>query len=385
MSKKDAADLVIERAYMEASDNGRLPATARQIYYPSRRMMLPLIKEGQDVNDNDFTQRLLPDFIAANPDLTADWDVVFDDRGTATEPHTGREVALGTVDVREALKQALDDPKASPVRLAEAFVETFGPKGRYSGVVFIEKEGFDPLIKAARIRERFDVLQISTKGYSNVASRRLVDMVCGELGLPLFVLHDFDRDGFGIGHTLVNDGRRYTFENEIGLVDLGLRLADVNRLRLDSEVVALGKVSPEAAREQLQKRGATEAEIAFLIDGQGVRDIRPGEEGKPHRVELNSLSSRQLIDLIEDGLRAHGVTKVVPDEATLRAVFAAFGRERIARPVIERYLTRLERREIETPDDLDARVRDYLAEHPTDPWDDAVRWIVEEEVGEPPP
>jgi hypothetical protein len=368
MSKKDAADLVMEHAYMEASDNGRLPATARQVYYPARRMMLPLIKEGEDVNDNDFTQRLLPDFMAAYPELTADWDVVFDDRGTATEPHTGREIALGTVDVRDQLKQALEDPKVSLVRLAEAFVETFGPKGRYNGVLFIEKEGFDPLIKTARIREWHDVLTMSTKGYSNVAARRLVDVVCGELGLPLFVLHDFDRDGFGIRHTLVSDGRRYTFENSIAkVVDLGLRLADVHRLGLDSEVVSLGKASPKAAREQLQKRGATEAEIAFLIDGRSVSDLRRGEEGKPHRVELNSLSSGQLVALIAEGLRRHGVTKVVPEAPIIAEAFAAFTREKIARPVVERYFARLQRIQIEPPADLEARVRAYLAEHPAEP------------------
>jgi DNA topoisomerase VI subunit B len=365
MSKKDAAYEVIEDAYMEASSGNTLPATARQVYYPSRRMMLPLIKDGEDVNDNDFTQRLLPDFVTDNPELTADWDVTFDDRGSATEPHTGRVIDLGTVGVRNHLKQVLNDPESSSARLADAFVDTFGHKGRYSAVLFIEKEGFDPLIRATRIRERFDILAMSTKGYSNVASRKLIDVICGELGLPLFVLHDFDRDGFGICQTLVEDGRRYRFENEIGkVVDLGLRLADVHRLGLDSEVFTLGKVSPQAASEQLRKRGANEAEIDFLIDGQGVRDLRSGEEGRPHRVELNSLSSGQLVTLIEEGLRRHGVAKVVPDTATLGLAFAGFARERIARPAVERYFARLQRVPIETPADLEAQVRAYLAEHP---------------------
>jgi hypothetical protein len=380
MSKKDAAYAVIEEAYMEASTGNTLPATARQVYYPARRMMLPMIKDGEDVDDNDFTQRLLPDFIADNPDLTKGWDVTFDDRGSATEPHTGRVIDLGTVYVRNHLKQALDDPKASPVRLAQAFIETFGPKGRYGGVAFIEKEGFDPLIRAARIRERFDILAMSTKGYSNVASRKLVDVICGQLGLPLFVLHDFDRDGFGIRQTLVESGRRYDFEHEIGkVIDLGLRLADLNRLGLDSEVFSLGKVSPQAAREQLRRRGATEAEIAFLIDGRGVRDLRRGEEGHPHRVELNAMTSRQFVDLIEEGLRRHGVTKIVPDTATLGRAFAGFARERIARPIVERWLARLERREVAVPADLEEQVRSYLAEHPAEPWDNAVREIAQED------
>jgi hypothetical protein len=236
------------------------------------------------------------------------------------------------------------------------------------------------LLRAARIRERHDVLTMSTKGYSNVAARKLVDVICGELGLKLFVLHDFDRDGFGIRQTLVESGRRYNFANEVRFVDLGLRLDDVRRLGLDSEVFALGKVSAEAAREQLRKRGASVEEIAFLIDGQGVRDLRPGEAGKPHRVELNAMSSGQLVALIEDGLPRHGVTKIVPDSATLGRAFAGFARERIARPIVERWLVRLGQRVVALPADLEARVRAYLAEHPEEPWDIAVRKIAEEEV-----
>ena len=49
----------------------------------------------------------------------------------------------------------------------------------------------------------------------------------------------------------------------------------------------------------LRRYGATEAEIQFLQD---------------RRVELNQMTSRQLIDWIEGKLRDHGVAKLVPDE-----------------------------------------------------------------------
>ena len=35
-----------------------------------------------------FTQHLLVDFMEEHPDLTASWDVVFDDRCRLREPHT---------------------------------------------------------------------------------------------------------------------------------------------------------------------------------------------------------------------------------------------------------------------------------------------------------
>src|ERR1700759_3212373 len=51
---------------------------------------------------------------------------------------------------------------------------TKGPENRYKNVLFIEKEGFDPLLKASQIAERLDVAIMSTKGMSVSASRLLL-------------------------------------------------------------------------------------------------------------------------------------------------------------------------------------------------------------------
>ena len=40
-----------------------------------------------------------------NPELTADWDIAWDDRGHFREPHTGRAIGLGTL----ALQDYLDE------------------------------------------------------------------------------------------------------------------------------------------------------------------------------------------------------------------------------------------------------------------------------------
>ena len=44
---------------------------------------------------------------------------------------------------------------------------------------------------------------MSTKGMSVTACRMLVEELCGRQGLPLFVLHDFDKSGFSIQQTLI--------------------------------------------------------------------------------------------------------------------------------------------------------------------------------------
>jgi hypothetical protein len=83
-----------------------------------------------------------------------------------------------------------------------------------------------------------------SKGMSVTAARMLVDRMCAKYDIPLLTLHDFDIAGFSIGKTVGSDTRRYSFRNRIRVVDLGLRLADVRTLDLESESVSLGNVEP---------------------------------------------------------------------------------------------------------------------------------------------
>ena len=94
VSVKDAAYEVMPEAYQKASGDNTLPAEATQVMYAAR----PFIQErtGKQLDRQYFNQVLLPDFMNENPELTADWDVVFDDRGHFTEPHTGYRIGLGT-------------------------------------------------------------------------------------------------------------------------------------------------------------------------------------------------------------------------------------------------------------------------------------------------
>ena len=50
-------------------------------------------------------------------------------------------------------------------------------------------------------------------------------------------------------------------------------------------------------------------------------------------------------------------------------------RERLAQPVIERWLARLGGRSVAVPGNLEAQVRTFLAEHPAATWDAALRQI----------
>jgi hypothetical protein len=174
ISFKEAAAQIMEEAYLKVSGNGALPANARQIMYAAR----PHIQNvtGKPLGDAYFTQTLLPDYIE---EYGVTWDVVYDARGHFTEPHDGESFGVGTLEVRNYLA-GLRDPKVVDAALHQAEVQTSGPSGSFGAVLFIEKEGFDTLLKATHIAERFDVAIMSTKGMSVVAARALADEMCHE-------------------------------------------------------------------------------------------------------------------------------------------------------------------------------------------------------------
>ncbi len=354
---KEAVNEHIEAAYRAVSSDGTLPAHARQIMYAARRLIQGITDDPLD--DKYFTQTLLPDYMRANPATAAEWDVVFDARGHFTEPHTSHEVALGTLDVRRYLSgsAASDEAAYNPADL----FPTHGPEHRYGAILFVEKEGFAPLLKKVKLAERFDLALMSTKGLSNIASRQLVDHLCGEHDIPLLVLHDFDKAGFSIAGTLSRSSERYGFRHKIRAVDLGLRLADVQQWGLDYEKF-FAKASRRAMRANLVQNGATKEEADFISDGR--------------RVELNAFKSADLVKFIEGKLVAHGVKKIIPDADTLDAAY----RRALKNEFIQQRFDVLKADADEYADAADVpalkrKTAKLLADDPTQPWDAAVLQI----------
>jgi hypothetical protein len=364
---KDAAWRVMEAAYMKASSDNRYPAHARQIMYAARGEVQRI--SGSSLDDQYFCQRLLPDYLNDNPEQTAKWDVVFDARGHFQEPHTELIVPLGTIDVRRYLgdiQSHEEDGIEAVMEDADAF-PTCGPEHRFGAILFCEKEGFLPLFKASLLAERYDLAIMSTKGLSVTASRLLVDRLCSAHGIPLLVLHDFDKSGFSIVGTLQRDTRRYSFVNEIRVADLGLRLRDVEEQKLEAEDVYLGKSDPAP---NLRVNGATEEEIKYLCKGR--------------RVELNAFSSGDLISWIEAKLREHGVAKVIPpaevlEQAYRRALEVRLMRRRL-REVGEE--VRKAAAEAPLPEGLVEEVREAVKDTPQCSWDSVLAELATDELGD---
>ena len=357
VSTKEVAFDVMEQAYLKASSNGTLPAHARQIMYAARGDILQK-SDNDTLNDQYFTQTLLPEYMRTYPDRTASWDVVFDPRGHFNEPHLkDRTIALGTIGVREYCSKIFGHRVSAPQFgiVGGNGYPTHGAANRFGAVLFVEKEGFTPLFERTKLAEKYDIAIMSTKGVPTVAARQLVDA----LGVPVFVLHDFDEDGFKIFGTLKTGTDRYRCENSDQVIDLGLRLKDVEECSLEWE----STTGLRHKHRKLEEWGATDDEIAALNGS---------------RVELNAFTSGDLIQWIECKLDEHGVKKIVPDRTTLESAYRrAMEIEHVERAmdeVAERIRERAE--DVDIPDGLEQQVRQRLDEDPTRSWDDVVAELV---------
>lgn len=320
-SIKESAWAVMVAAHAHVVEGGSDsdPAQARQIMYAARRLVLA--SGGRCwKKSKQFTQGYLPEFLKAHPELVAEWDVVFDARGSLQEPHGGKNVVLGTVGVRSYIASwAADDPRK-----------------RFSTVLLLEKEGFHDLLRNAEIADTYDVAIMTTKGLSTVAARRLIQEF-SRVGIRTLVLHDFDKSGLLIWHTIRSNTSRWRYSVEPLVTDLGIRLTDAQDLGLEGETVEY-KVKKDP-RIQMAEMGVSEEERNFLVGRQAGHKLWVGK-----RVELNELANQQLLDLIRRKLAEAGVKKVVPDEATLRLLFTGHTRDIYVEREVARAKEEAERR-----------------------------------------
>jgi hypothetical protein len=357
--QNEAADAVMRECYMKVSDDNQLPALVRQIFYVAR----PLIEERTDkpLSYVYFSQTLLPDYMNAHSRECRDWDVNYDDRGHFVEPHTGRMIGLGTLNVHDYL-QKVRALRLDVASFSSASVKTYGPDGCYGAVLYIEKEGFMPLFERVNLAKRFDIAIMSSKGMSVTAARELVNRICSNKGVPLFVLHDFDGSGIIIKDTLENDTRRFSYTNPPNVIDLGLGYDDIDGLLPEPYICKI-------SRERLEEAGLDDDAINFLME---------------QRVELNAMTSRQLVDFVERKLNEHGVTKLIPDADTLARTYRMFVASDQLSEKFEELEDRLEdeAHDVKVPADLRAKVEKLLDEKQHITWHRAVRLSVDPDAPE---
>lgn len=348
-------DGIFDEAYEKASNGGRHPANQRQVFYQARPLFLKQCPD-QELNWGNFTKELAQ--YIYDHDLSH-WRIIKDARGKLIEPHTNRTVPLGTLEVDQYLERSFGNMKETledEVKLKLDY-PTAGPRNRYSAIVYVEKEGFNVILEDAGIPDRYDVAIASSKGQSVVAMRKLADEFCHADGVPLLIVHDFDKAGFEIAEKLTSHSIRYHFENKVRYIDLGLRLTDVEEYDLESEPCGW-------KGRRGWKYGTTEKERAFLMGGQ--------------RVELNAFTSAQFVEWFEGELQQHKIKKVVPDTDVLTEAYRRGWLRLELQGVIDDAIEELtaEAKGINVPKTLKSMINKQLKDKPGSPWDVALAGIL---------
>jgi hypothetical protein len=180
----------------------------------------------------------------------------------------------------------------------------------------------------------------------------------------VLVLHDFDVSGFSIFGTLGTTNRRYRFRNKVPVIDIGLRLSDVERLSLQSEPVET-KGDWDKRAKTLKMHGALPAEIEFLRD---------------QRVELDAMTAPEFVAFLEGKLVENGVSKVVPDAKTVELHARRVVEQVLAEKAMLKMLVKIHKKAelVPLPENLMQRIRDTFQDSPAISWDTALANIVRE-------
>src|SRR5215213_1798773 len=296
MPKVYIKDIVFE-VLPQAIANAGANFNARDLYYATRALAYNHSEWeiGKVLDYTYFSQGLLTEYQEVRGLIAGLWR---DPRGHLHEPHTGNSVALGTREIA-----------------AYQF-----PEYTFDKILYVEKEGELPKLRAAKLGERYDMAICSGKGQPTEAVRTLFERAEGG-DYQLFVFHDADLDGYDIARVMARETRRMP-DYFVDVIDIGLTVEDALEKGLAPEPFSrqrnisrdLRMRLSSVAREYLYQRPAY---------GKGI---------KGHRFELNAiLPDTSRIEYIERKLKENGVRpKVIPPEEAL-----AERREKMYREKVE--------------------------------------------------
>ena len=372
MSLKEAVVQVLPDAYRKASGNGTLPVLARQLFYAVRPLVVQLTD--RPLNDRYFTQNLLRELPFEQPELFSGMDILFDPRGHATSPYSGVTVPLGTSGVRSFIH---GQRESSVIRAEIPSIDVYAGihvgnvADQHSCAMYVEKEGFKELFDRTGVLKRYGVFLLSGKGQPTDAVRDLAAFFA-KRNLPILVLHDFDYSGLCILKSFIGDSETYKWKVEPNVIDIGLRLADVEAMGLESEPCVAKNVSEPV----LGAVGATDAERAFLFKRRGSQSK---ETYRGHRVEINEMTTPQLITFLEQKFDSLGLEKPIPSDQMLEDAYREFVRAKLMERELRDYMKGFQPKEadeIVVPEDLRQRLVDRIKGN-DEPWNEGIEAIAD--------
>jgi hypothetical protein len=278
---KDIVFEVLPQAITNAGTN----FSARDLYYATRALAYSHSdwEIGKTLGYSYFSQTLLTEYQEERGLIAGLWR---DPRGHLHEPHTGNSVALGTREIA-----------------AYEF-----PEYTFDKILYVEKEGELPKLRAAKLGERYDMAICSGKGQPTEAVRTLFERAEGG-DYQLFVFHDADLDGYDIARVMAEETRRMP-DYFVDVVDIGLTVEDAVEMGLASEPFRRKK---DITWELRMRLSGVAKEYLYQRNGYGG-----GISG--YRFELNAiLPDIRRVEYIERKLEENGVRgKVIPPDEALK-------------------------------------------------------------------
>lgn len=302
MSLKDAIFAVMDESVAQVSQNNTCDFSARNHFYAVR----PLIQQFSDKElSQSYLDRVIDEWEAINGIIERR---TRDPRGFLLEPHTGKQIPLGTRQV---------DDYQIPLHL-------------YHTVIYVEKKGLLSNFQFGKIAEKYDAAIICAEGYAVRAAQALMQSARNGHSMKIFVFHDADPAGYQIARKIGENSGAHKFDFEI--IDAGLMLEEALEMGLQTETFSRSKALPKSIKFTKRERE--------LFEGEQRRVIRKsGKQGRQwtgcQRVELNALATnpQQFVDWVESKLQQHGAAKklVPPDEFITDTTVEIYRKSRLSR------------------------------------------------------
>jgi hypothetical protein len=262
-TQKDIITDNLASAIDKVSGSGTHRFSQRQLYYATRPNVIASLGKEPDFN---YFATVITDYEFEYGEIEG---LYRDNRGALYHPHIGEEIPLGTLSVEQYQR----------------------PEWIFRRVLYSEKEGLFAILKAARWPERHDCALLTSKGFASRAARDLLDFL-GETDEPVefYCIHDADASGTMIYQSLQEATRARP----------GRRV----------EIVNLGLEPWEALEHGFEIEPVTESKTR-----RPVADYVPEEWDdwfQSNRVELNAMTSPQLIEWLDDKMAEHSSGKLIP-------------------------------------------------------------------------
>ena len=292
-SQKDAVlDHLAEVIESVSGGARRYRFNARQLFYALR----PIVMEetGKELQIGNFTG-ILDDYENEHGEIAL---MYREPRGSITHPHRDETITLGTLMVEQYER----------------------PAWNFNKVLYIEKEGAQEALKQDHWLERHDCAVMSSKGFSTRAARDLIDKLV-EHGEPIevFCAHDADASGTMIYQTL-QEATRARGARKIKIVNIGLEPWEAVEMGLEVETI--------------EEKGRRKAVAGYVADHDGDW----GEWLQTHRVELNAMTTPQLIEWLDEKMETYGSGKLTPPAEVLEEDLTARAEKKVRAEITDRIL-----------------------------------------------